>query len=65
MGADRALNGLRDLKNNFLGQGQTSGSGSGIAKSNSFNSGRPKQQSIQDRQKIQNSIPNPNRDPPQ
>jgi hypothetical protein len=65
MGADRALNGLRDLKNNFLGQGQTSGSTNGIDKKNSFHSGRPKQQTIQDRQKIQNSIPNPNRDPPQ
>lgn len=63
MGADRALNGLRDLKNSFLGQGQTSGSASGISKNNSFNSGRPKQQSIQDRQKIQKSITN--RDPPQ
>lgn len=52
IGADRALNGLRDLKNNTLGQTQRHS----YPKNSTFNSGRNKQQSIQERKKFQQSI---------
>jgi hypothetical protein len=55
MGADRALNGLRDLKNNLLAQAPPIGSNKSSAKP--FNSGRAKQETIQDRKNRQNPHP--------